>query len=91
LNVGADAHIGPFESCKFAESFCIIGTFCRTNAGIGPCSDSAFCIASKWFSIRQPPLSQTGKAAAVFCSAVPLAFFLELWYERRKQIWRDFL
>ena len=26
MNVGADAHIGPFESCKFAESFCIIGT-----------------------------------------------------------------
>ena len=34
--VGADAHIGPLESCEFAEDSRKNGAFCRADVGIGP-------------------------------------------------------
>ena len=34
--VGADAHIGPLESCEFAEDSHKNGAFCRADVGIGP-------------------------------------------------------
>ena len=34
--VGADAHIGPLGSCKFAEEYRKNGAFCRADVGIGP-------------------------------------------------------
>ena len=36
--VGADAHIGPLESCEFAEYSRKNGAFCRADVGIGPYS-----------------------------------------------------
>ena len=33
--VGADAHIGPLESCEFAEDSRKNGAFCRADVGIG--------------------------------------------------------
>ena len=39
LSVGADAHIGPFGSCKFAGDYRKTGVFCRADAGIGPCNE----------------------------------------------------
>ena len=34
--VGADAHIGPLESCEFAIDFRKKGAFCRVDVGIDP-------------------------------------------------------
>ena len=34
--VGADAHIGPLESCDFAEDSRKNVAFCRADVGIGP-------------------------------------------------------
>ena len=34
--VGADAHIGPLESCEFAIYFHKKGAFCRGDVGIDP-------------------------------------------------------
>ena len=36
LNVGADAHIGPLESCEFAVDSRKNGAICRADVGIGP-------------------------------------------------------
>ena len=40
--VGADAHIGPFVSCKFAAEFRKNGAFCRADVGIGPYYELTF-------------------------------------------------
>ena len=34
--VGADAHIGPLESCEFAVDLREYSAFCRADVGIGP-------------------------------------------------------
>ena len=34
--VGTDAHIGPLESCEFAEDSRKNGAFCGADVGIGP-------------------------------------------------------
>ena len=42
--VGADAHIGPLESCEFAEDPRKNGAFCRADVGIGPYKRMRKCI-----------------------------------------------
>ena len=42
--VGADAHIGPLESCEFAEDSRKNGAFCRADVGIGPYKRMRKCI-----------------------------------------------
>ena len=42
--VGADAHIGPLESCEFAIYFRKKGAFCRVDVGIDPYNAYRRCI-----------------------------------------------
>jgi len=39
-SVGADAHIGPLESCEFPEDFRKNGAICRNDVGIDPYAET---------------------------------------------------